>query len=212
MDQIAVELPPKKIEQIDGQAPNDKLADNNNAENINNIDLPVQIPLTQSVEAGLLPPTRECAKRLKREWMDIVKSPPDYILACPHPDNILEWHYVILGPDDSPYEGGVYHGSLKFKHDYPLSPPSIYMHTPSGRFKPDTKLCLSISDFHPETWSPTWSVSSIMIGLLSFMLDNDITYGSISTSYDEKRKLSRESLEFNKTNTTFREMFPFLVE
>ena len=28
------------------------------------------------------------------------------------------------------------------------------MLTPNGRFKVATRLCLSMSDFHPETWNP----------------------------------------------------------
>ena len=32
------------------------------------------------------------------------------------------------------------------------------------------RLCLSISDFHPDTWNPAWSVSTILTGLLSFMV------------------------------------------
>ena len=33
-----------------------------------------------------------------------------------------------------------------------------------------SRLCLSISDFHPDTWNPAWSVSTILTGLLSFMV------------------------------------------
>lgn len=32
---------------------------------------------------------------------------------------------------------------------YPYKPPSIQMFTPSGRFQTNTKLCLSMTDFHP---------------------------------------------------------------
>jgi len=172
---------------------------------------PGPLPVNPAPQVAL-PPTKECVKRLKKEWAEIVKSPPDYIIACPHPANLLEWHFVIMGPEDSPYEGGVYHGSLKFKHDYPLSPPSIYMHTPSGRFEINTRLCLSISDFHPETWTPTWSVSSILVGLLSFMLDDEITYGSIKISKEERKKLALDSLEFNKKDKVFCEVFPFMAD
>jgi hypothetical protein len=28
-----------------------------------------------------------------------------YIVAEPLPSNLLEWHYVVRGPDDSPYRG-----------------------------------------------------------------------------------------------------------
>ena len=77
---------------------------------------------------------------------------------------------MIAGPEDSPYEGGMYHGKLVFPKNFPYAPPSIYMFTPSGRFETKTRLCLSISDFHPETWSPTWGIGAILNGLLSFMV------------------------------------------
>ena len=44
------------------------------------------------------------------------------------------------------------------------------MITPNGRFQTNTRLCLSISDFHPDTWNPAWSVATILTGLLSFMV------------------------------------------
>jgi len=78
-------------------------------------------------------------------------------------------HYVLAGPPDTPYDGGYYHGKLLFPAEYPFKPPSIYMITPSGRFVCDTRLCLSMSDYHPESWNPSWSTSTLLVGLLSFM-------------------------------------------
>ena len=66
--------------------------------------------------------------------------------------------------------GGYYHGKLVFPKEYPFKPPRIMMITPNGRFQTNTRLCLSISDFHPDTWNPAWSVSTILTGLLSFMV------------------------------------------
>ena len=48
------------------------------------------------------------------------------------------------------YDGGVYHGKLVFPADYPFKPPSISLFTPNGRFATNTKLCLSMTDYHPE--------------------------------------------------------------
>lgn len=76
----------------------------------------------------------------------------------------------MKGPEESPYYGGYYHGTLLFPREFPFKPPSIYMMTPNGRFKTNTRLCLSISDFHPDTWNPAWSVATILTGLLSFMV------------------------------------------
>ena len=105
------------------------------------------------------------------------KDPVPYVVAEPVPSNILEWHYVVKGPEKTPYEGGFYHGKLIFPVEFPFQPPSIYMTTPNGRFKVNTRLCLSISDFHPDTWNPAWSVSTILTGLLSFMIENSPTIG-----------------------------------
>eukprot|EP00599_Poterioochromonas_sp_BG-1_P007352 CAMPEP_0173151128 /NCGR_PEP_ID=MMETSP1105-20130129/11391_1 /TAXON_ID=2985 /ORGANISM="Ochromonas sp., Strain BG-1" /LENGTH=207 /DNA_ID=CAMNT_0014066435 /DNA_START=46 /DNA_END=669 /DNA_ORIENTATION=+ len=150
--------------------------------------------------------------RLRKEYKELKKKPVENIRAAPKETNILEWHYVIEGPKNSLYEGGWYHGTVTFPKEYPLKPPSIQMLTPNGRFKPHTRLCLSMSDFHPETWNPLWSVGTILLGLYTFMLEESPTYGSITTSPDTKRQLASESLEFNVKNKIFCELFPELVE
>lgn len=85
------------------------------------------------------------------------------------------------------------------------------MFTPNGRFKTNKRLCLSISDFHPDTWNPAWSISTILTGLLSFMLENTPTLGSIESTLREKQKYARDSLEFNLKNEIFCELFPDVV-
>lgn len=150
--------------------------------------------------------------RLKQDYLRIRKDPVPYVTAAPLPSNILEWHYVVRGPEKTPYEGGLYHGKLIFPREFPFKPPSIYMITPNGRFKCNTRLCLSISDFHPDTWNPAWSVSTILTGLLSFMVEQNPTLGSIETSDYTKRQLAVNSWEFNLKNQTFTELFPEIAE
>ena len=146
--------------------------------------------------------------RLKQDYMRIMRDPVPYVKAVPLPSNILEWHYIVTGPENSPYEGGIYHGKLMFPREFPFKPPSIYMITPNGRFKCNTRLCLSISDFHPDTWNPAWSVSTILTGLLSFMLEKSATLGSIETSDYTKRQLAAQSGQFNLKDKIFSELFP----
>ncbi|NXG10434.1 UB2J2 enzyme, partial [Sakesphorus luctuosus] len=151
-------------------------------------------------------------QRLKQDYLRIKKDPVPYICAEPLPSNILEWHYVVRGPEMTPYEGGYYHGKLIFPREFPFKPPSIYMITPNGRFKCNTRLCLSITDFHPDTWNPAWSVSTILTGLLSFMVEKGPTLGSIETSEFTKRQLAAQSLAFNLKDKVFCELFPEVVE
>lgn len=56
------------------------------------------------------------------------------------------------------------------------------MLTPNGRFVTNTRICMSMSDYHPETWNPLWSVASILTGLLSFMLEDTVTAGYMQTT------------------------------
>ncbi|KAK6732573.1 hypothetical protein RB195_016754 [Necator americanus] len=150
--------------------------------------------------------------RLKKDYAKLLKEPVPYVRAAPLQENILEWHYIIFGAPSTPYEGGVYHGKLVFPNDFPFKPPSIYMITPSGRFQVNTRLCLSISDFHPDTWNPAWTVSTIITGLLSFMNDTAPTLGSITSSDAEKRILARRSKAFNLKDRVFCELFPDVVD
>ena len=88
-----------------------------------------------------------CVRRLTKELASIRKEPitDPKIIVMPNESNILELHYVIEGNQGTPYEGGVYHGKLVFPKEYPMKPPDVIMITPSGRFQPNRKLCLSMS-------------------------------------------------------------------
>mmetsp|Transcript_16949 Transcript_16949/g.21447 ORF Transcript_16949/g.21447 Transcript_16949/m.21447 type:complete len:231 (-) Transcript_16949:165-857(-) len=154
-----------------------------------------------------------CTRRLTRELRSIQKNPltNPTVHTIPLDKNILEWHYVIEGHANTPYEGGYYWGKLVFPKEYPLKPPSVIMLTPNGRFKTGRRLCLSMSDFHPESWNPMWSVSTIITGLISFMAESSPTLGSIETSVNQKKKFARLSLEHNVKDATFVKLFPHLV-
>ena len=86
-----------------------------------------------------------------------------------------------------------------FPPDYPFKPPAIRMITPSGRFQTSTRLCLSISDFHPKSFNPAWEVSTILIGLLSFMTSEEMTTGSISATERERKIMAQTSRWWNST-------------
>ncbi|XP_068302655.1 ubiquitin-conjugating enzyme E2 34-like [Pyrus communis] len=155
---------------------------------------------------------KSCIKRLQKEYRALCKEPVSHIVARPHPNDILEWHYVLEGSEGTPFAGGYYYGKIKFPPEYPFKPPGISMTTPNGRFMTQKKICLSMSDFHPESWNPMWSVSSILTGLLSFMMDTSPTTGSVNTTVAEKKRLAKASLAFNSKNVTFQKIFPEYVE
>jgi len=119
-------------------------------------------------------------KRLHKEHKDLLESKTNNnFVAEPDPDNIFDWHYCLYGLKDCAYEGGFYHGMLKFPKEYPMKPPSVLMITPNGRFQEKTRICLTISDYHPESWNPVWKVESILYGLMSFMISDESSVGVI---------------------------------
>lgn len=143
-----------------------------------------------------------------KELVDLNKSPPPFIFARPRESDILEWHYILRGPPDTPYEGGEFWGTVIFPSEYPFKPPGIKMLTPSGRFQPDRKICTSMSDYHPASWNPAWSVATILNGLLSFMVSEEMTTGSVRSSDADRKLFAKRSHAFNVSHARFRTIFP----
>ena len=57
-------------------------------------------------------------KRIKKELLDFNKDPPSNITAGPINDNdLFHWESTIIGPDDSPYEGGIFHLNFTYPDD-----------------------------------------------------------------------------------------------
>lgn len=140
-------------------------------------------------------------KRLIKEHKDLQESKTNLnFVAEPDPDNIFDWHFCIYGLKECAYEGGFYHGMLKFPKEYPMKPPSVLMITPSGRFYEKQRICLTISDYHPESWNPVWKVESILFGLMSFMLSEEHSVGSMTQSAAERKALAAKSLDWNMKN------------
>ena len=139
-------------------------------------------------------------KRLREELIKLKTEPPPGIIAEPDESNILKWFYVIRGPADTPFEGGIYIGKLIFPSEYPMKAPSIYMLTPSGRFQINKKICMSMSDFHPESWNPMWSVATIIQGVQSFMASDELTTGGLKATEADRKKFSKFSMGYNEKN------------
>eukprot|EP00927_Polykrikos_kofoidii_P048104 TRINITY_DN42331_c0_g1_i1.p1 TRINITY_DN42331_c0_g1~~TRINITY_DN42331_c0_g1_i1.p1 ORF type:complete len:733 (-),score=55.51 TRINITY_DN42331_c0_g1_i1:94-2199(-) len=148
-------------------------------------------------------------RRLGRELDSLRKSGNPQLAVQPSPDDLLIWHFVLHSlPTDTPYAGGFYHGRLVFPPTYPHAPPSIFMVTPSGRLETGKRLCLSMSDWHPESWNPAWSVETILVGLLSFFIsDSERGYGAICAPLQRRKQLAVESAVTNAQDREFCELF-----
>jgi ubiquitin-conjugating enzyme E2 A len=79
-------------------------------------------------------------RRLVKEY-NIIKTLIDKeIFTAPLKDNLLLWQAVLLGPDDTIWEGGCFKLSLEFPKDYPTNPPTVKFIT--KMFHPNSKILL----------------------------------------------------------------------
>jgi len=135
-------------------------------------------------------------KRLMREAAEMSDATSDYF-AAPLEDNLFEWHFTVRGPEDTEYQGGIYHGRIIVPAEYPMKPPDIIVLTPNGRFEVGKKICLSISGFHPETWQPSWSIRTALLAIIGFMpTPGQGTIGSLDYNPEERRALARRSVDW----------------
>ncbi|KAH7825007.1 putative Ubiquitin-conjugating enzyme 6 B (Ubc6B) [Monocercomonoides exilis] len=138
-------------------------------------------------------------KRIMQEIKQLTKicGPDKEFYAKPLDDDIFEIHFTIRGPPDSPYSEGLYHGRLRLPSEYPYKPPELMFLTPSGRFSTHTKVCLTVTSFHPEEWRASWDIRTILIAIASFFTENAAGgVGALNYSEQECKKLAFGSKNF----------------
>ena len=92
------------------------------------------------------------------------------VMGSPREDNLFVWDCVILGPEDSPWEGGCFKLTMNFTNNYPKEPPSVIMNTKvfHPNFYNDGRICL---DILKNQWSPIFDVHSLLISIQSLLTD-----------------------------------------
>lgn len=155
--------------------------------------------------------TSNAVRRLTRELKQLENSSNPQLVVRPSSESMLVWHFVLHSlPADTPYSEGCYYGKLTFPDDYPHKPPSLMMLTENGRLETDQRLCLSMTDFHPESWNPAWSIESILVGLISFMIDESEPkgIGVVKVTTDVREELAKKSWTSNASRREFCDLFP----
>ncbi|KAK4203252.1 putative ubiquitin-conjugating enzyme E2 J1 [Triangularia verruculosa] len=141
-----------------------------------------------------IPSKSPTIRRILKEAQELSTSPSPFFLAAPLETDLFEWHFTLLGPPSSPFEGGLYHGRINLPPNYPLRPPNFRFLTPSGRFEVNREICLSISGHHEETWQPAWGIRTALVALRSFM-ETDVKgqLGGLEAGGEVRRRLAGES-------------------
>lgn len=120
--------------------------------------------------------TVETQRRIIKDVRDILKHPlHDEGIYYVHDDtNIMKGLIMITGPEDTPYQDGIYIFDIRFPDNYPYSPPIVNMVTQDGvtRFHPNFyrsgKVCLSIlNTWRGEGWTSCQTLRSVLLTLMT---------------------------------------------
>ena len=128
-------------------------------------------------------------KRIKKELQDLSENPLFNCSAGPIGDNLSEWEATIIGPEDTPYSGGVFTLSILFPPDYPFNPPKIKFVTRIYHCNINERggICL---DILKDQWSPALTISKVLISISSLLSDcnpDDPLVPEIARLYNKDR-------------------------
>ncbi len=138
--------------------------------------------------------------RISKELVFINKDPPANCSAGPKDDgNIFVWEASILGPTETPYEGGIYKLSIRFPENYPFKPPKISFITKiyHPNINKSGGICL---DILKGQWSPALTISKVLLSICSLLTDpnpDDPLEPGIAKLYKRDReKYNRKAREW----------------
>jgi len=120
-------------------------------------------------------------KIIIRNYEMITNDPVDGVSVGMDTDNVFNWNITIIGPKDSPCEGGILNATMKFPQNFPMNPPEFKFNKPlfHPNIEDNGKVCISI--LHPpgddefgyenadERWRPVHTVSSIVLSIISLL-------------------------------------------
>lgn len=109
-------------------------------------------------------------KRIQRELAELGRDPPANCSAGPVGEDLFHWQATIMGPDESPYDGGVFFLDIHFPADYPFKPPKVSFTTRIYHCNINSNggICL---DILKEQWSPALTISKVLLSICSLLTD-----------------------------------------
>jgi len=118
------------------------------------------------------------ANRLVNEFEEVRKHTEDGMSVRVTASEPLTWRAIFEGPPGSPWEGGQFELTMKFKATgndaYPWKPPSVQFTSPM--FHPNVytsgAICLDILQ---SKWSPALTCRTLLISIQSLLMDPNLS-------------------------------------
>ena len=105
-------------------------------------------------------------RRIRKELKDLRNNPIDGCSVETCGNDMYHWNVLLLGPENTAYEDGIFQLDVVFSKDYPFKAPTIKFVTKilHFHFKDDGRICWSYLE---EFWSPALNMYDIFNGIIS---------------------------------------------
>ena len=102
---------------------------------------------------------------------------------------------------------------IQLPKTYPFAPPDFLVLTPNGRFVTNTKICMTFSSFHPETWTPSYTLTTLLVSFVSFFAEErSNAIGVMQSTAAQKRAFAQDSVAWCQRhahgNAKYSDMLP----
>ncbi|WOL18232.1 constitutive photomorphogenesis protein 10 [Canna indica] len=111
-------------------------------------------------------------KRIQKEMLELNTDPLTDCYAGPKGDNLYHWVSTIIGPQGSPYEGGIFFLDIIFPGDYPFKPPKVTFKTRIYHCNVDSAGNLNL-EILKDGWSPALTISKVLVAIKSIITNAD---------------------------------------
>uniref|UniRef100_A0AAV1T431 E2 ubiquitin-conjugating enzyme n=1 Tax=Peronospora matthiolae TaxID=2874970 RepID=A0AAV1T431_9STRA len=142
------------------------------------------------------------ARRLTKELTELTQNPPDWCKVSTAEDNLMHWQAVLTGPENSPYEGGVFNLDMQFPSEYPFKAPRVRFVT--RVYHPNIKsqsgeIC---ADIISQNWTPTLNALHCLTAIKQVLeqpdMDNPLEPEIAKQMHENKVEFDKTAMEWTK--------------
>ena len=136
---------------------------------------------------------------LQKELDELIKNPPTNCSAGTVDNDLFHWRASIIGPEDTPYDGGIFDLDIYFPVNYPFKAPKCNFITKiyHPNINSQGGICL---DILKDNWSPALTVNKLLLSISSLLTDpnpDDPLEVEIAKLYKSNREeYNRRAKEF----------------